>query len=65
MNAGGLIRNLAPEDAAAVWQMGLHALDWPSEQFLWDETVAHGFAELAADSSFVAIHDDRIIGFIL
>lgn len=65
MNAKVLIRNLAPGDAAAVWQLGLDTFDWPSERVIWDETVVHGFIDHARELSFVAIDDDRIIAFIL
>jgi len=65
MNAEVFIRNLVPEDATAVWQLGHQVFDWPSEQFLFDESAVHWFVDHAAEASFVAIYHDRIIGFIL
>ena len=58
-------RNLAPEDAPAVWQLGAQAFDWPSERILWDESVVRWFTDYARGLSFVAIRDDQIVGFIL
>jgi hypothetical protein len=37
VNTQVLIRNLAPEDATAVWQLGLRTFDWLSERIIWDE----------------------------
>jgi ribosomal protein S18 acetylase RimI-like enzyme len=65
MNAEVLIRDLAPEDATAVWQLGLQVFDWPSERVIWDQAVVQWFVDHAREWSFVVNHDDRIVGFIL
>jgi ribosomal protein S18 acetylase RimI-like enzyme len=65
MNDEVLIRNLVLEDAIAVWQLGLEAFTWPSERIIWDEAVVRWFVDHACEWSFVAIYDDRIIGFVL
>jgi len=65
MNSQILIRNLAPEDAAAVWQLGLATFDWPSERVIWDKGMVQAFVDHARELSWVAVHDDRMIGFIL
>ncbi len=64
MNAEFFIRNLIPEDAAGLWRLGLQAFDWPSEKVIWDKTVVDEFIDHAHELSFVAIHDDQVIGFI-
>ena len=64
-NARAQIRNLAPGDILAVWQLGIQAFDWPSERVLWDEFTVRWFVAYARRMSFVAICGDQIVGFIL